>query len=115
MQCQSSVPRALHTIIHNVKSKLDQVYLDYVKSTDSNKKWIDVDIIGRSLHTLERKYSVAKFRLFSGHDCFAHNFKGMNIIGPDICVFCNQTSIMNSELLFMLSMEPWAAAKKTFS
>ena len=34
---------------------MDQVYLDSVKSTNSNKKWTDVDISSRSLHTLECK------------------------------------------------------------
>ena len=41
---QTNLPRALHTTIHNVKSKMDQAYLDTVKSTNSNKKWVDIDI-----------------------------------------------------------------------
>ena len=46
-------------------------HLDNVKSTNSNKKWVDIDIRGRSLHTLERKETAAKFRIFSGHDSLA--------------------------------------------
>jgi hypothetical protein len=37
------------------------VYLDYVKSTNSNKKWVDIDISDKSLHALECKEAVAKF------------------------------------------------------
>jgi len=47
---------------------MDQMYLDNVKSTNSNKRWVHIDIRGRSLLTLERKEDVAKFRIFSGHD-----------------------------------------------
>ena len=35
---------ALHTAIHNTKSKMDYMYLDNVKSTNSNKKWVDIHI-----------------------------------------------------------------------
>ena len=31
------------------------MYLNNVKSTNSNKKWVDIDIRGRSQHTLECK------------------------------------------------------------
>ena len=46
------------------------MYLDNVNSTNSNRS-VDIDISSRSLHTLEHKEAVAKFRIFSGHDCIA--------------------------------------------
>jgi hypothetical protein len=55
------------------------------------------------LYTLEGKEAVAKFRIFSGHDCLARHLKRMNLIGLDICVLCNQNSIMNSDHLFQCS------------
>ena len=54
---------------------MDQVYFDNAKSTNSKKKWIDNYIRGRSLHTLECKEAVAKFRIFSGLDCLALHLK----------------------------------------
>ena len=49
---------------------MDQIYLDNVKSTNSNTKWVNIDeISGRGLHTLECEEVIAKFRIFSGHDC----------------------------------------------
>ena len=74
---------------------MDQVHLDNVKSTNSNRKLGDIDIRGRSLHTLERKEAVEKFIIFSDHNCLAHHLKRMNLIDPDICVLCNKNSIMN--------------------
>ena len=47
---------------------MDQVYLDNVKSTSSNQKWVDIDVRGRSLHTLDCKEAVAKLRIFSEHE-----------------------------------------------
>ena len=97
--CQPSLPRALHTTIHNIKSNMNQVFLDNVKATNSNKKWVDIDIKGRSLHILERKEVLTKFRIFSEYDyLLAHHLKKMNLIDSDICIFCNQNSIRNSEL-----------------
>ena len=61
------------------------MYLDNIKPTNSNKKWIDIDIKGRSLHTLVLKEAVAKFRIFSGHDCLGHRLKRMNLIDSDMC------------------------------
>ena len=57
---------------------MDQVYLYNVISINSNRKWVDIDIRGRSLHTLEHKEAVAEFRIFSGQDCLAHHLKRMN-------------------------------------
>ena len=74
-----------------------------VKSTYSNKKWVDIDIGGRSLDSLEHKEALAKLRIFSGHNCLAHHFKRMDLIESDICVLCNQNSIMNLKHLFQCS------------
>ena len=38
-----------------LNQKMDQVYLDNVKSISSNKRWVDIDISGRILHTLKHK------------------------------------------------------------
>ena len=67
MSCLPSPPRAIHITIYNIKSKVDKVYLDNLKSTNSNKKkkWVDIHI---SKNTLKCKDDVAKFRIFSGHD-----------------------------------------------
>ena len=72
------------------------------KSTNSNRKWEDIDINGRSLHTLERKGAVAKFTIpiFSEYDCLTHPLMRTNLIESHIYVLCNQNSIMNSEHLF---------------
>ena len=78
---------------------MDQVYLDNVKSTNNNKKWVDIDKRG-SLHTLECKEAVEKFVIFSGHECLDLHLKRMKRINSGISVFCNQNSIMNSEHLF---------------
>ena len=48
---------------------------------------------------LKRKETVAKFRILHGHDYLTHHLKKMNIIDLDICVLCNQNSIMNSKHL----------------
>ena len=49
MSCQPNLPRALHSIIYYIKSKMVQAYLDNIKSTNSNK-WVDIDTSSRSLH-----------------------------------------------------------------
>jgi hypothetical protein len=67
--------------------------VDNVKSTNSNKKWIDIDI---SMHTLECKEAVTKFKILGRHEYLAHHFKRMNLIDLDICFLCNQNPIMNS-------------------
>ena len=79
---------------------MDQVYLENVKSTNTNKKWVDIDVRGRSLHRLKCKEGVAKFSIFGGHDCLVHHLKIMNPIDSDTCVLCNQNSTMNSEHLY---------------
>ena len=43
------------------------------------EEWIDTVIRGRSLHTLEHKEAVAKFRIFSVHNCLVHHLKRMNL------------------------------------
>ena len=63
---------------------MDQVYLDNVNSTNSNKKWVDIDVSGRSLYTLEHKMAVAKFRIFSAQDCLTHHLMRMNLIDSNI-------------------------------
>ena len=69
---------------------MDQVYLDNVKSTESNKKWAHIDIRGRNPNTLEHKEAVAKFRLFIGYDGLAHHHKTMNLTDhPDVRFLCN--------------------------
>jgi hypothetical protein len=77
-----------------------QVYLDNVKLNNRNKKWVDIDIRGRSLHTLELKEAVARIRIFSGHSC---HHKRMNLTDSDICVFCNPNSVRNFENLSQCS------------
>ena len=42
---------------------MDQMYLDNVKLTDSNKKWVNIDIRGTSLHTLKHKEAVVNFTI----------------------------------------------------
>ena len=63
-------------------------------------KRVDSDIRGRSLNTLELKEAIAKFRIFSEYDCFAHYLKRINLIDSKITVLCSLNSIMNSEHLF---------------
>ena len=82
---------------------MDHVYMDSVKSTNNYKKWLVIDISSRSLLTLKRKEVVAKFRIFSEYNCLAHHLKRMNVIDSDICVLCNQNSIINSEHLLQCS------------
>ena len=71
--------------IHSIKSNMDQIYLDNVKSTNSNKKWVHITIRSGSLHTLEHKEAVAKLGIFNGHDCLMHHLKRMNLIDSVIC------------------------------
>ena len=59
---------------------MDQVYLNSVKSISSNKKWVGIDVSGRSFHTLEYKEAAVKFKIFNEHDCVAHHLKRMNLI-----------------------------------
>ena len=89
------LPTALRKTFHNIELIMNQMYLDNGNSNYSNKKWVYIDIRGRSLHTLEHKEAVAKLRIFSGHDCLAHHLMRMNLIDSDICFLCNQNSIMN--------------------
>ena len=53
----------------------------------NHKKYIDIDIRGRRLHTLEVKGAVAEFRVFSGLDCLAHHIKRMNLPDSDIIIY----------------------------
>ena len=83
--CQLSLSKALHSIINTIKSKMDQDYLDNVKLNNGWKRWVDIDS-GKSLHILEHKVVIAKFKIFGGHDCLAHHLKRMNLIDSDIYV-----------------------------
>ena len=49
------------------------------------KQWVDIDISGKSLHTLEHKEAIAKFRIFNGHAVLLITSREWKLLTQDIC------------------------------
>jgi hypothetical protein len=59
-----------------------------------------IDELAAEVKSKGRKEAVAKFRLMSGHDCFAHHLHNIGIYQTSRCVLCNNPdNVMDSEHL----------------
>ena len=100
---KSTPSKPIHTIIQEIKTKIDQSHLQAIKTTYKDKKWINIVKENRTLCYLVCKEAVAKFRILTGHNCLAQHLHRIKVLDTDSCTLCNQDVVLNADHLLKCS------------